>query len=150
MPFYIRAGKNLPVTATEVIVTLRRPPRDTFEEQDKGLPNRLRLRLSPEVVIALGMRVKLPGEGMEGEDVELIAMHQRGDEMTPYERLLADAMRGDQSLFAREDAIEAQWRIVQAVLDNVTPVHEYEPATWGPAEAASLVDDPHGWWDPNP
>ena len=148
VPFYIRTGKNLPVTATEVIVTLRRPPRDTFEEQAKGLPNRLRLRLSPEVVIALGMRVKLPGERMEGEDVELIAMHQRGDEMTPYERLLADAMRGDQSLFAREDSIEAQWKIVEPVLDNVTPVHEYEPASWGPAEAASLIDDPHGWWNP--
>lgn len=148
VPFYIRAGKCLPVTATEVIVTLRRPPRETFDEQNKGLPNRLRLRLSPEVVIALGMRVKRPGEAMQGEDVELIAMHQRGDEMTPYERLLGDAMRGDQSLFAREDSIEAQWKIVEPVLGDVVPVQEYEPNTWGPAGAASLVDDPHGWWDP--
>ena len=114
----------------------------------RGLPNRLRLRLSPEVVIALGMRVKVPGERMEGEDAELIAMHQRGDEMTPYERLLGDAMRGDQSLFAREDAIEAQWRIVDPVLGDATPVHEYEQNTWGPAEAGSMIDDPGGWLNP--
>jgi glucose-6-phosphate 1-dehydrogenase len=92
VPFYIRAGKCLPVTATEVIVNFKRPPRETFEEQARGLANRLRLRLSPEVVIALGMRVKLPGERMEGEDVELIAKHQRGDEMSPYERLLGGAL----------------------------------------------------------
>jgi len=150
VPFYIRAGKCLPVTATEVVVGLKRPPRETFEEQDRGVPNRLRLRLSPEVVIALGMRVKLPGERMQGEDVELIATHQRGDEMTPYERLLGDAMRGDQSLFAREDQVEAQWRIVEPVLGDVLPVHEYEQNTWGPAEAASLIGDPGGWLNPKP
>ena len=149
VPFYIRAGKCLPVTATEVNVTLRRPPLDTFEEKDHGSPNHFRLRLSPEVMIALGMRVKLPGERMEGEDVELIAMHQRADEMAPYERLLGDALRGDPILFAREDQIEAQWKIVDPILGDVTPVHEYEPNTWGPAEAASLMDDPGGWLDPH-
>ena len=113
VPFYIRAGKCLPVTATEVVVEFNRPPRETFAESSHGVPNRLRLRLSPEVVIALGMRVKLPGEQMEGEDVELIASIRRAEEMSPYERLLGDAMHGDQSLFAREDAIEAQWRIVE-------------------------------------
>jgi glucose-6-phosphate 1-dehydrogenase len=148
VPFYIRAGKCLPVTATEVIVTFKRPPRETFDETARGLPNRLRLRLSPEVVIAFGMRVKLPGERMEGEDVELIAMHQRADEMTPYERLLGDALRGDPSLFAREDAIEAQWRIVEPVLGDVTPVHEYQQNTWGPAEAGSIIEDPPGWVNP--
>lgn len=148
VPFYIRTGKCLPVTATEVIVSFKRPPRDTFEEKEPGFPNRFRLRLSPEVVIALGMRVKLPGERMEGEDAELIAMHQRGDEMTPYERLLGEAMRGDQSLFAREDAIEAQWKIVDQVLDDATPVHEYGRNTWGPAEAGSMIDDPGGWLNP--
>jgi glucose-6-phosphate 1-dehydrogenase len=148
VPFYIRAGKCLPVTATEVIVNFKRPPRETFEEKARGLPNRLRLRLSPEVVIALGMRVKLPGEQMEGEDVELIARHHRADEMTPYERLLGDALRGDQSLFAREDAIEAQWKIVEQALGDVTPVYEYEPNTWGPAEADSMIEDPGGWLNP--
>ncbi len=125
VPFYIRAGKCLPVTCTEVIVNFKRPPRETFPEKDPGLPNRLRLRLSPEVVIAIGMRVKSPGEQMAGEDAELIATHHRPDEMSPYERLLGDALRGDQSLFAREDTIEAQWRIVENVLGDATPVHGY-------------------------
>jgi glucose-6-phosphate 1-dehydrogenase len=148
VPFYIRTGKCLPVTATEVNIDFKRPPRETFEEPDHGSPNRLRLGLSPEVVIAFGIRLKLPGERMEGEDTELIAMHQRPDEMTPYERLLGDALRGDPTLFAREDQIEAQWRIVDPVLGDVTPVHEYEPNTWGPAEAASLMEDPGGWLNP--
>ena len=150
VPFYIRAGKCLPVTVTEVIVNLKRPPRETFVEKARGLPNRIRLRLSPEVVIAFGMRLKLPGERMEGEDVELIARHQSPDEMTPYERLLGDALRGDQSLFAREDAIEAQWRIVEPVLGDVTRVYEYDQNTWGPAEADSIIEDPGGWFNPQP
>jgi glucose-6-phosphate 1-dehydrogenase len=148
VPFYIRAGKCLPVTCSEVVVTFHRPPRETFAEAAPGWPNRLRLRLSPGVVIALGMRVKLPGERMEGEDVELIAAHQPAGEMTPYERLLGDALHGDQSLFASEEAIEAQWRIVQPILGDVTPVHEYEPNTWGPAEAAKMIEDDGGWFDP--
>jgi glucose-6-phosphate 1-dehydrogenase len=148
VPFYIRAGKCLPVTATEVNVTFKRPPRETFGEQDRGSPNRLRLCLSPEVLIALGMRVKRPGERMDGEDVELIAMHQHADEMAPYERLLGDALHGDPSLFAREDQIEAQWKIVDPVLGDVTPVHEYDQNTWGPAEAARMVQDPGGWLNP--
>jgi glucose-6-phosphate 1-dehydrogenase len=149
VPFYIRAGKCLPVTATEVNVILKQPPLNTFEE-NRGSPNHLRLCLSPEVLIALGMRVKLSGERMEGEDVELVAMHQRPDEMAPYERLLGDALRGDPTLFAREDQIEAQWRIVDPVLGDVTAVHEYEQNTWGPAEAGSLIDDPGGWLNPQP
>jgi glucose-6-phosphate 1-dehydrogenase len=148
VPFYIRAGKCLPVTCTEVVVTFKRPPRETFQEQSPGLPNRLRLRLSPEVVIALGMRVKRSGEQMEGEDAELIAMHQAADEMSPYERLLDDALRGDQSLFAREDEIEAQWRIVQPVLGDVTPIHEYQQNTWGPPEALAIIEDESGWLNP--
>lgn len=148
VPFYIRAGKCMPVTSTEVVVRFHRPPRKTFSQDEPGKPNRLRLRLSPEVLIALGMRVKTPGEHMEGEDVEMIAMHQSPDEMSPYERLLGDALHGDSSLFAREDAIEAQWRIVQNILGNVTPVYEYEQNTWGPEEAASMFGDPGGWHDP--
>ncbi len=148
VPFYVRAGKCLPVTCTEVIVTFRRPPRQTFPETTPGLPNCLRFRLSPGVVIALGMRVKLQGEGMQGEDVELIASHQLAGEMTPYERLLGDALHGDQSLFASEDGIEAQWRIVQSVLDDATPVHEYAQNTWGPAEADRMMQDDGGWVNP--
>ena len=148
VPFYIRAGKCLPVTATEVIVHFKRPPRETFDEVSRGLPNRLRLRLSPDVVIALGLRVKLPGERMDGEDVELIATHQSAGEMSPYERLLGDAMRGDQSLFASEDAIEAQWRIVDSILGDISPVHDYEQNSWGPEEAAALIEDPTCWVNP--
>ena len=148
VPFYIRAGKSLPVTCTEVIVSFRRPPRNTFPERAPGLPNHLRLRLSPGVVIALGLRIKHAGEAMEGEDVELIAAHQPAGEMSPYERLLGDALHGDQSLFASEDGIEAQWRIVQQVLDDATPVHEYDQNTWGPPEAAKMMDAEGGWVNP--
>ena len=150
VPFYIRAGKCLPLTATEVVVEFKRPPRETFGEIVPSLSNHLRLRLSPDVVIAQGMRVKVPGERMVGEDVELIATHQRGDEMAPYERLLGDALRGDQSLFAREDAVEAQWRVVEAVLGDMTPLYEYEPNTWGPREADQLIASNGGWFDPKP
>ncbi len=150
VPFYIRAGKCLPVTATEVVVEFKRPPRETFGEIVPGLSNHLRLRLSPEVVIAQGVRVKVPGERMVGEDVELIATHQRGDEMAPYERLLGDALRGDQSLFAREDAVEAQWQVVAPVLGDVTPLYEYDPNTWGPGEADQLIASDGGWLDPKP
>jgi glucose-6-phosphate 1-dehydrogenase len=148
VPFYIRSGKCLPVTATEVVVELNKPPWGTFNEAVTGRSNYLRLRLSPDVVVALGMRMKLAGERMAGEDVELIAAHQDKSEMAPYERLLGDALRGDQSLFASEDAVEAQWRIVDPVLGNVTPYHEYPPNTWGPAEADRLTADHGGWIDP--
>jgi glucose-6-phosphate 1-dehydrogenase len=150
VPFFIRAGKCLPVTATEVIVDFKRPPRETFGETITGLGDHLRLRLSPDVLIALGMRVKLPGEHFEGEDVELIATHQTGSEMAPYERLLGDALKGDQSLFASESAIEAQWRIVDPVLSSPSPCLEYEPGTWGPEEADRLTQDFDGWIDPKP
>ncbi len=148
VPFYIRAGKCLPVTATEVLVTLKRPPLEVFEEDEPGRPNYLRFRLSPNVVISLGARAKVPGEGMVGEDVELVARHHPGDEMTPYERLLGDAMRGDPTLFAREDAVEAAWRVVDPVLNGVTPVYPYDPDTWGPAEADRIIAADGGWHNP--
>jgi len=148
VPFFIRAGKCLPVTATEVMVDFKRPPRETFGETITGLGDHLRLRLSPEVVIALGMRAKQPGESMVGEDVELIATHQSGSEMAPYERLLGDALKGDQSLFASEDAVEAQWRIVDPVLSAPAPCLDYEPGTWGPAEADRLTAEFGGWVNP--
>lgn len=148
VPFYIRAGKCMPVTATEVLIELRRPPQPVFGEMQPGQCNYIRLRLSPQVVIATGVRVKVPGEAMEGEEVELHATHQHGDEMKPYERLLGDAARGDSTLFAREDAVEAAWRVVQPILGNVTPVHEYEPGTWGPAEADQIIKRYGGWHSP--
>jgi glucose-6-phosphate 1-dehydrogenase len=148
VPFYIRTGKCLPVTVTEVVVEFRRPPRETFGENIPGLSNHLRLRLSPEVVIALGLRVKLAGEQMTGEDVELIATQRLREEMSPYERLLGDALEGDPSFFAREDAIEAQWKIVEPILGNLSALYIYEPNTWGPVEADQLIALTGGWFDP--
>ena len=111
----------------------------------------MRFRLSPEVTIAVGARVKRPGEKMEGEDTELSFLDQpEGDEMDAYERLLGDAMEGDATLFARQDAVEAAWAIVDPILGNETPLHEYEPGTWGPSEADKLTADAGGWHCPAP
>lgn len=148
VPFYLRAGKRLPVRATEVVVEFKRPPRESFGELVPGLSNHLRLRLSPDVVIALGMRVKRAGERMVGEDVELVASHRSPDEMSAYERLLGDALQGDPSLFARGDAVLAQWRIVDEILGDCTPLYEYDPGTWGPREAEQLIAPDGVWWDP--
>ena len=151
VPFYIRAGKNLPVTCTEVLVQLKDPPHTVFDETVPAHANYYRLRLSPEVLIALSARTKLAGEKMHGEDVELIARHKlHGDEMAPYERLLGDAMRGDPSLFVREDTIEAAWSVVDPVLDGRVPVYEYDPRTWGPAEADQIIAGDGGWHNPTP
>ncbi len=148
VPFYIRAGKCLPVTATEVLVEFRRPPREVFDELVPSLSSHLRMRLSRDVLIALGMRVKTAGERMAGEDVELIVTRQPGDSLSPYERLLGDALRGDLSLFGRQDAIEAQWAVVDPVLGDRTPVYDYARGTWGPAEAVRLIEGNDGWLDP--
>ena len=150
VPFFIRAGKCLPVTTTEVLVELRRPPRSVFDEVVPGHTNYLRFRLSPDVFISLGARAKAPGENMVGEEVELVARHQSGDEMTPYERLLGDALRGDQRLFARQDAVEAAWRVVDPVLETHTPVYGYAQNTWGPAEADRVVGEHGRWHTPTP
>jgi glucose-6-phosphate 1-dehydrogenase len=104
--------------------------------------------LSKDVVIALGMRVKVPGERMTGEDIELIADRRTSQEMAPYERLLGDALHGDPALFGRQDAIEAQWAVVDPILGEVTPVHEYPRGSWGPKEAARLIEGDDGWLDP--
>jgi glucose-6-phosphate 1-dehydrogenase len=148
VPIYIRAGKYLPVTATEVLVTFKRPPRPVFGEPIGDRANYLRFRLNPEIVIALGTRVKRPGEAMVGEAVELEVVRHEPDAMAPYERLLGDALRGDATLFAREDEVEAAWRVVDPILGDVTPLHEYSPHTWGPSQAGAIV--PSGWHDPAP
>jgi glucose-6-phosphate 1-dehydrogenase len=153
VPIFIRAGKSLPVTTTEVFVQLKHPPRVIFDDADSEAPgslgraNYFRFRLSPDVFISLGARAKKPGESMVGEEVELVARHNPPGELMPYERLLGDAMRGDQRLFAREDAIEAAWKVVDPILDNVTPMHGYEPGSWGPVEA-ERIRPPDGWQDP--
>jgi glucose-6-phosphate 1-dehydrogenase len=148
VPFYIRTGKNLPVTATEVLVDLRRPPHMVFPEPVPSLANYVRFRLGPEVAIAIGARAKRAGEVMAGEGVELMVRNQTADEMGAYERLIGDAMRGDSNLFARADGVEAAWRVVEPILGDVTPIYEYERGTWGPAEANYVLEDKARWYDP--
>lgn len=148
IPFYIRAGKRLPVKITEVMVQLRRPPVSVFDISSMGRSNYFRFRLSPHVIISAGARVKSAGEAMTGENIELQACHESSEAMLPYERLLGDAIRGDATLFGREDSVEEAWRIVNPVLGNTTPLHEYEPGTWGPTEADQIIANSGGWQNP--
>jgi glucose-6-phosphate 1-dehydrogenase len=150
VPFYIRAGKELPLTATEILVQLKNPPQVTFQEVEPPRSNYVRFRISPIVKISLGGRAKKPGEEMCGEEVELVAALQAPDEMAPYERLLGDAMKGDETLFVREDSVEAQWRIVDPILGDVTPLYEYAPQSWGPQQADRLITGDGGWDNPQP
>ncbi|HWB00323.1 MAG TPA: glucose-6-phosphate dehydrogenase [Pirellulales bacterium] len=146
VPFYIRAGKCLPVTCTEVTAEFRRPPAVWTTKRPPR--NVLRFRIQPDVVIGLQAMTKTPDEEMVGEPIELLATHRpHGDEMDAYERLLGDAMRGDTTLFAREDYVEAAWRIVEPVLGDETPIHFYEANTWGPPEAERLIAPAH-WREP--
>jgi glucose-6-phosphate 1-dehydrogenase len=150
VPFYIRAGKCLPVTATEVRVEFKLPPQAVFDATPLRQADYVRFRLSPNVTISLGARVKIPGETMVGEGVELVLRYSAGDEMTPYERLLGDAIRGDATLFEREDSVEAAWGVVDPVLGRNTPLHEYEPGSWGPGAADQLIAPDGGWHNPDP
>ena len=147
VPFYIRAGKCLPVRCAEVIVRLRQPP--TMYQKSHLQPNYFRLRISPEVTQAFGMNVIAPGEDTVSQSAEMIASRQpRADEMDAYERVLGDAMAGDATLFAREDYVEEAWRIVDPVLKEDTPVYEYEPNTWGPSKVVEKVSPTEGWQNP--
>ncbi len=148
VPFYIRAGKCLPLTASEVMVELKKPPLAVFDEMERSKSNYLRFRLSPHVSISLGAWVKAPGEAMAGESLELLVQHIPADDVRPYERLLGDALRGDATQFVREDGVEAAWSIVDPILGDVTPVHPYAPGSWGPAEADRIVEGDGGWHNP--
>jgi len=146
VPFLIRSGKCLPVTATAVVVKLRRPPLRKLSRKDA---NTFRFRLGPDMALSLSARVKKPGPEMVGTTVELAAVKQdTSDEADAYERLLTDAMNGDATLFVRQDAVEAAWAVVEPVLDNVTPLHFYEPGSWGPPEADRLAAEIGGWDNP--
>jgi glucose-6-phosphate 1-dehydrogenase len=147
VPFYIRAGKELPVTCTEVLVQFRRPP--AVYTSSPPPPNYLRFRISPDVAIALGVMVKVPKDEMAGMETELLAFHHPdSEEMDAYERLLGDALKGDATLFAREDYVEEAWRIVDPVLKAGTPVYEYDPKSWGPREVDQKVSPAGGWQNP--
>jgi len=147
VPFYIRAGKSLAVTSTEIVVRLRQPP--TMYEGFDLQPNYCRLRISPDITFAVGANVIAPGQETVSAMAEMMGtQHPRADEMDAYERLLGDAMAGDATLFAREDHVEEAWRIVDPVLKAKTPVYEYEPGTWGPKEVDKAVVPFGGWQAP--
>jgi glucose-6-phosphate 1-dehydrogenase len=147
VPFYIRAGKCLPVTCTEIVVRLRQPP-TMFHGFDLE-PNYCRFRISPDVTMAIGANFIAPGSETRSDIREMLGTRlPRADEMDAYERVLGDAMHGDTTLFAREDYVEEAWRIVDPVLKDGTPVYEYEPGTWGPKEVDSRVSPPGGWHNP--
>ena len=147
VPFYIRAGKCLPTTCTEIVAKFHKPP--TIIPDSELVENHLRLRLSPEITIAMGMMNLAPNaEGLALQNTEMTATHSpQADEMDAYERVLGAAMAGDSTLFAREDYVEEAWRIVEPVLKKKTPVYQYAPNTWGPEEVAR-VTPPGGWSDP--
>ena len=146
VPFYIRAGKCLPVTTTEVVVTLKRPPIEIFDEIEASERNYFRFQLSPQVIISVGTQVKQPGDEMCGETVELIARHTHPANSRHTRRLLGDALRGDNSLFTTDESVEAAWRVVDPILDHSLPVAEYECGTW-PAAAKAMIPDLTGWHD---
>jgi glucose-6-phosphate 1-dehydrogenase len=146
VPFFIRAGKCMPLTATEVKVDLKRPPLSRLSPEES---NYFLFRLGPKISISLNARVKKPGAQMVSMPTNLSAVEtDTADELDAYERLLTDAMHGDPTLFVREDAVEAAWAVVNNVLDDATPVHPYAPGTWGPTEADRLTAQHEGWHDP--
>jgi glucose-6-phosphate 1-dehydrogenase len=146
VPFYIRAGKNLPVTCLQMVARFRKPPFTNISEP--GPQNYMRFRLSPEVTVAMGVSVSPKVEGGKRMAVEMVASrHERPGEMEAYERVLSEAMAGDATLFARQDYVEEAWRIVDPVLKQDTPVFEYAPQTWGPKEVEESGVVPPGGWD---
>jgi glucose-6-phosphate 1-dehydrogenase len=152
VPFYVRAGKQLPVSCTEVRVELHGPPQAVFAEYE-ALPhetNYLRFQFDPQLVIAIGARAKKPGDGFLGEDVELYLCDTHPGREAPYERLLDDAMSGENLLFAREDGVEASWRVVDKVLSDHARAIVYKIHTWGPEEQNRLFDGTDVWHDPIP
>jgi glucose-6-phosphate 1-dehydrogenase len=150
VPFYIRTGKRLAITCTEVMVDLKSAPVALFDEPPPDRANYYRFRLGPEVSISTGVRVKAAGEAMRGEPVELVLRSPLPRGKSPYHRLLGDALRGDTSLFTRDDCVEAAWRVVDPVLGNVVPLNAYAPGSWGPSGSDALVAGRETWHDPQP
>ena len=148
VPILIRAGKCLPVTATEVTVTFRRPPHDAFALGDASPANRLRFRINPEDRVSLTLAGKKPGAGWLPEPQELRFAEHPGLDMRPYDRLIGAALNGERWLFASQDTVEAAWRVVDPVVGNVVPVHPYARGSWGPGQAASLLPPGESWYDP--
>ena len=153
VPFYVRAGKSLKMTVTEIMVELKNPPQVVFSEATPSVGNYVRFRLSPQVAIAIGARAKRPGEGMAGEPLELSVVDQaaaqgKDGRLGDYARLIGDAMAGDATLFARQDVVEAAWAIIDPVIHGPSPMFEYDPGSWGPPQADRLVAEIGGWNTP--
>ncbi len=147
VPFYLRAGKRLATTTTEVYVALKRPPQQVFEDEGMGAPNYVRFRLGPNrVSIAVGALAKKPGVEMRGREVELFVCNAEEHEMSAYERLIGAALDGDPTLFAREDGVLEEWRIVDPVIGDASPLAAYEPGSWGPSVARGIIEPSGGAW----
>ena len=148
VPILIRAGKCLPVTATEIDIKFRRLPHDVFGIEPFSVSNALRFRVWPETAVGLELAGKKPGAGLEPQPEELTFSGQPGSDMRPYDRLIGAALDGDRWLFARQDTVEAAWEVVDPVLGDVTPVHPYARGSWGPEEADRLLPGRDTWYDP--
>jgi glucose-6-phosphate 1-dehydrogenase len=148
VPFFIRVGKYMPVTATEVLVAMHKPPQRLFSAGGGPSRNYFRFQLKPSTIIAIGASAKKGGEDMVGEQLEMIAVHEEPNELEAYDRLIGDAIQGDAGLFARVDEVETTWHVVDPVLEAQTPIFEYEKGTWGPSEADTLIAPWGRWHDP--
>jgi glucose-6-phosphate 1-dehydrogenase len=152
VPWYLRSGKYLPDTATEILVELKAPPQKLFADASpaNGYGNYVRFRLSPDSAIGLAARVKMPGKEFVGEQKELYLLEGHAGAPSPYERLLGDAMMGDGALFTREDAVEAAWAVVDPVLKHHPRAIPYRRGSWGPKQADNIIASDGGWHNPKP
>jgi glucose-6-phosphate 1-dehydrogenase len=148
VPLLIRAGKTMPVTATEVTITFREAPVDVFGVSTAGISNQLRFRIWPETQIGLSLAGKVPGAENRAQLQEMVFVQHSGTDMRPYDRLIGSALDGKRVLFARQDTVEAAWRVVDPILDDSLPLHTYPQGTWGPKEAELLVPEGETWHDP--
>jgi glucose-6-phosphate 1-dehydrogenase len=148
VPILIRAGKCMPVTATEVSFRFRRPPHDVFGLGQAAAANGLRIRIHPNDVVGLTLVGKKPGQGWEPQNQDLVFSEPPGSDMRPYDRLIGAALSGERWLFAQQDTVEAAWRVVEPILGDAVPVYPYAKGTWGPKEADALLPADEAWHDP--
>jgi glucose-6-phosphate 1-dehydrogenase len=150
VPILIRAGKCLPVTATEITITFKAPPQDIFGIEPVSPADTLRFRIWPETAVSLTVHGKKPGPGWEPQAEQLSFAQQPGSDIRPYDRLIGAALDGDRWLFARQDTVEAAWQIVDPVLGDAAPAHPYAKTSWGPPETARLLPAQETWHNPTP
>jgi len=148
VPIVIRAGKTMPITASEISIRFRRPPHDVFGLMPSALANQLRFRIYPNAQVGLTLIGKKPGAGWNPQAEDVTFSENMGSGMRPYDRLIGAALAGDRWLFARQDTVEAAWRVVDPILGNAVPVHTYARGSWGPKEADALLPDGVPWHDP--